>query len=158
MQTIVFKNEEQTKAFAHDLAKLCQPGDILLLTGDLGAGKTTFTKGFAAGLGITQMIKSPTYTLIKEYDDGHIPLYHMDVYRLTEGASDLGLDDYLEGDGICLIEWGSMIKQEVFTPYFELFLQTTTNNDRELYMTISNPILTKRLDDMLALMRRHQEA
>ena len=158
METIVFKNEEQTKAFAYDLAKLCQIGDIFLLTGDLGAGKTTFTKGFAAGLGITQMIKSPTYTLIKEYDEGNIPLYHMDVYRLTEGASDLGLDDYLEGDGICLIEWGSMIKQEIFTPYFELFLKRTPNNDRELSIEASTSMLTDRLNDILTLMRQHQEA
>ena len=76
-----------------------QAGDVIVLTGDLGAGKTTMTKGIALGLGISQMIKSPTYTIIREYPQGRLPLYHMDVYRVEEGADELGLDEYFEGDG-----------------------------------------------------------
>ncbi|MFW7395445.1 tRNA (adenosine(37)-N6)-threonylcarbamoyltransferase complex ATPase subunit type 1 TsaE, partial [Vagococcus fluvialis] len=91
MKSIHLPNEETTQKLAFDLATLSESGDIFLLIGDLGAGKTTLTKGFAEGLGIKQMIKSPTYTLIKEYETGKLPLYHMDVYRLAEGASDLGL-------------------------------------------------------------------
>lgn len=142
MKSIHLPNEETTQKLAFDLATLSQSGDIFLLTGDLGAGKTTFTKGFAEGLGIKQMIKSPTYTLIKEYETGKLPLYHMDVYRLTEGASDLGLDEYLEGDGVCIIEWGHLIKEDIYTPYLEFFLDKISDNERELRIessTENNP-------------------
>ncbi|MGF2054872.1 tRNA (adenosine(37)-N6)-threonylcarbamoyltransferase complex ATPase subunit type 1 TsaE [Vagococcus fluvialis] len=142
MKSIHLNNEETTQKLAFDLATLSQSGDIFLLTGDLGAGKTTFTKGFAEGLGIKQMIKSPTYTLIKEYETGKLPLYHMDVYRLGEGASDLGLDEYLEGDGVCIIEWGHLIKEDIYTPYLEFFLDKISDNERELRIessTENNP-------------------
>lgn len=139
MTTIQLTNELITKKLAFDLATLSHPGDIFILTGDLGAGKTTFTKGFAEGLGITQMIKSPTYTLIKEYDTGRLPLYHMDVYRLTEGATDLGLDEYLEGDGVCVIEWGHLIKEEIQTPYIEFFLDKVSDNERNFRMEATSP-------------------
>lgn len=139
MNTIRLTSDTQTKQLAKQLATISEPGDIFILTGDLGAGKTTFSKGFAEGLGIEQMIKSPTYTLIKEYDDGRLPLYHMDVYRLTDGASDLGLDDYLDGDGVCLIEWGELIKEEIGElPYIELFLTTIDESTRELRLSHSN--------------------
>lgn len=144
MKSIQLPNEETTQKLAFDLATLSQSGDIFLLTGDLGAGKTTFTKGFAEGLGIKQMIKSPTYTLIKEYETGKLPLYHMDVYRLAEGASDLGLDEYLEGDGVCIIEWGHLIKEDIYTPYLEFFLDKISDNERELQIessTENNPRL-----------------
>lgn len=131
-------NETQTQQFAFDLATLSQPGDIYLLTGDLGAGKTTFTKGFAKGLGIEQMIKSPTYTLIREYETGRFPLYHMDVYRLTGGAGDLGLEEYLEGDGVCLIEWGTLIREELDLPYLEIIIDKTGDNTRNLKIVPSN--------------------
>ena len=81
----------------------------LTLEGDLGAGKTTFTKGLAKGLGINRNVNSPTFNIIKEYQ-GRIPLYHMDVYRLESGGDDIGLDDYLFGDGVCVIEWASRIE------------------------------------------------
>lgn len=132
MKSIQLPNEEITQKLAFDLATLSEKGDVFLLTGDLGAGKTTFTKGFAEGLGINQMIKSPTYTLIKEYETGKLPLYHMDVYRLGEGASDLGLDEYLEGDGICIIEWGHLIKEDLYTPYLEFFIDKINDNERKL--------------------------
>lgn len=134
MKKIKLANEDMTKQLAFDIATLSNPQDIFLLTGDLGAGKTTFTKGFAEGLGIKQMIKSPTYTLIKEYDTGRMPLYHMDVYRLSEGATDLGLDEYLEGDGVCVIEWGHLIKEDILTPFIELFLDKVGDNERSFYM------------------------
>ncbi len=81
-------------------------GDVLVLDGDLGAGKTTFTKGLAAGLEIPDIIKSPTFTIIHEYQDGRLPLYHMDAYRLENGgAEDLGLEEYFDGDGVSVVEW-----------------------------------------------------
>lgn len=130
------KNDSDTQQLGEKISHLAQPGDIFLLTGDLGAGKTTFSKGFAKGLGITQMIKSPTYTLIREYDSGRLPLYHMDVYRLEGSGDDLGLDEYLDGDGVCLIEWGEIIKDMIESPFIELILHKTPEDTR--FVTVEN--------------------
>lgn len=150
MNKINLTNEVDTKKLAQDIANFSQAGDIYLLTGDLGAGKTTFTKGFALGLGIEQMIKSPTYTLIREYDTGRLPLYHMDVYRLTDGASDLGLEEYLEGDGVCVIEWGHLIKEDILTPYIEIFLDKTGESERQVSMTPSSSLAEEKLNQLVS--------
>ena len=110
---IVLNNPLETEAIAKIIGQKAQAGDVIVLTGDLGAGKTTMTKGIALGLGIFQMIKSPTYTIIREYPQGRLPLYHMDVYRVEEGADELGLDEYFEGDGLSVVEWGSLIEEEI---------------------------------------------
>ncbi|BBP87395.1 hypothetical protein BsIDN1_10130 [Bacillus safensis] len=88
------KGADETKRIAAALAKLVMPGDVLTLEGDLGAGKTTFSKGFAEGLGITRIVNSPTFTIIKEYTDGRLPLYHMDVYRMEDADEEIGLEEY----------------------------------------------------------------
>jgi tRNA threonylcarbamoyladenosine biosynthesis protein TsaE len=119
---IVLENVEQTATFAQLIGEVAQASDNLVLTGDLGAGKTTLTKGIAKGLGIEQMIKSPTYTIIREYQQGRLPLYHMDVYRIESGADDLGLDDYFEGDGLSVIEWGQQLGDYMPEDYLELLL------------------------------------
>ncbi|MFC3041641.1 tRNA (adenosine(37)-N6)-threonylcarbamoyltransferase complex ATPase subunit type 1 TsaE [Virgibacillus xinjiangensis] len=98
----------ETIQLAVRLASLLKPGDVLTLEGDLGAGKTTFTKGIAEGLGIERTVSSPTFTIVKEYE-GEIPLYHMDVYRLEGSEEDIGLDEYLHGDGVSIIEWPQFI-------------------------------------------------
>ena len=100
---------EETQKVAYAIGKWVKSGMILTLEGDLGAGKTTFTKGLAKGLDIKRNVNSPTFTIIKEYQ-GRLPLYHMDVYRLENGADEIGLDDYLYGEGVCVIEWASMIE------------------------------------------------
>ncbi|SFH56066.1 tRNA (adenosine(37)-N6)-threonylcarbamoyltransferase complex ATPase subunit type 1 TsaE [Pisciglobus halotolerans] len=124
MKTFHAKNEEETKKIAADLAQYLQPGDVLLLEGNLGAGKTTFTKGLAEGLGINRVIKSPTYTLIREYEDGRLPLYHMDVYRLEEsGSTDLGLEEYFEGNGVSVVEWAKYVQENL--PVSFLTIQLT---------------------------------
>lgn len=117
---ITLKNPEATEKLAAIIGKTAEPGDNLVLTGDLGAGKTTMTKGIARGLGITQMVKSPTYTIIREYQEGRIPLYHMDVYRVEYGASDLGLEEYFEGDGLSVIEWGNLLEDTLPEDYLEV--------------------------------------
>ena len=97
-----------TYILAGKIADKCIGGEVILLSGDLGAGKTTFTKGLAEALGITAVIKSPTFTLMKKYTQGRLPLYHFDLYRVEseEEVYELGFDDYLENnDGICVIEW-----------------------------------------------------
>ena len=105
----ISQNEEETARFAHELAQKLSSGDVLALEGDLGAGKTAFTKGLAKGLGVTRMVNSPTFTIIKEYM-GRLPLYHMDVYRVSESEEDLGFDEYFDGDGVTVVEWAHLIK------------------------------------------------
>lgn len=97
---------------AERLGKLVQAGDVITLEGDLGAGKTTFTKGLAKGLGVTRVVNSPTFTIIKEYK-GRIPLYHMDVYRLDDEMEELGLEEYFYGDGVSVIEWAHIIEAQL---------------------------------------------
>ncbi|GHU36085.1 tRNA (adenosine(37)-N6)-threonylcarbamoyltransferase complex ATPase subunit type 1 TsaE [Bacilli bacterium] len=112
-------NEKQMLAFAETLGKKLQAGDIIVLTGELGAGKTTFTKGLALGLDIHQMIKSPTYTIVREYE-GRLPLYHMDVYRIGDDPDSIDLDNYLFGNGVTVIEWGNLLAQDLPTAYLEI--------------------------------------
>lgn len=114
---------EDTKNLAASLAELAQPGDLLLLVGDLGAGKTTFTQGFAAALGIIEPVTSPTFTLASEYH-GRLLLHHLDVFRLDQIAEvfDLGLPELLDSDGVILIEWGDAIRQALPNNYLEIAL------------------------------------
>ena len=104
---------EETFALGKALGEKASPGQIYTLDGDLGTGKTVFTQGVAAGLGITEAISSPTFTIIQEYDTGRLPLYHFDVYRIgdIEEMEEIGYDDYFFGEGICLIEWADRIRE-----------------------------------------------
>ena len=107
------KNEAETRAFALALADKLQAGDVLALIGELGTGKTALTRYIGEGLGIHQRISSPTFTIVKEYTDGRLPLYHFDVYRIgdIEEMEEIGYDDYFFGQGICLIEWANLIEE-----------------------------------------------
>ena len=104
---------EETFKLAYKLAKKAKAGEIYCLNGDLGVGKTVFTQGFAAGLDVTEIVNSPTFTIIQEYDTGRIPLYHFDVYRIAEldEMYELGYEEYFYGEGVCLIEWSSLINE-----------------------------------------------
>ena len=99
---IPIKNEEETRRFAHELAESLAPGDVLALIGDLGTGKTALTSYIAEGLGIKRRVNSPTFTIVKEYTDGRMPLYHFDVYRISceEEMEDTGYEEYFYGEGI----------------------------------------------------------
>lgn len=105
---LITHNPEQTQKLGEALGKLAEPGDIFLLVGELGAGKTCLTQGIAWGLGIKEYTLSPSFVIMRELH-GRLPLYHMDFYRLdnVEEISDLGLDDYLYGKGLCVIEWAN---------------------------------------------------
>ncbi len=107
---------EDTEGFGYEIGKNAKTGEIYCLSGDLGTGKTVFTKGFARGLGIDEDITSPTFTLINEYY-GRLPLYHFDVYRVgdPEEMEYIGCDEYFFGDGVCLIEWAELI-EEIIPP------------------------------------------
>ena len=104
---------EETFEVGRKIGMNAKPGQIYTLTGDLGVGKTVFTQGVAAGLGITEPVNSPTFTIIQEYEDGRLPFYHFDVYRIgdPEEMEEIGYDDYFFGQGICLIEWAELIEE-----------------------------------------------
>ena len=106
---------EQTKKIAFDIAINANPSDIFCLNGDLGVGKTVFSKGFARGLGILDEITSPTFAIVNVYTDGRLPFYHFDVYRIENeyDMDDTGYEDYFYGDGVCLVEWAEKIKEIV---------------------------------------------
>lgn len=107
--SIETKTEQETIKLGKRLSLLLKPGNVITLEGDLGAGKTTFTKGIAEGLGITDVISSPTFTIIKEYK-GELALYHMDAYRLEYSEEDLGFDEYFDGEGVSVVEWATFIE------------------------------------------------
>ena len=108
----MINSEQETRALAEQLAVRLQAGDVLTLEGDLGAGKTTFTKSVAKGLGITRNVKSPTFTILKQYE-GRLPLNHLDVYRLANSDEDLGWDELFYGDAVSIIEWAHLIEQDL---------------------------------------------
>ena len=113
---MISHNEMELIALGKQLGKLLEKQDVIILSGDLGAGKTTFTKGIAKGLGIDQMIKSPTYTIVREYE-GRLPLYHLDVYRIGNDPDSIDLDDFLYGEGVTIIEWGEFLDESLLGDY-----------------------------------------
>lgn len=112
-ETIILHSEQETIEYGKRLGQQAAPGQILALTGDLGAGKTTLTKSIAAGLGISEMITSPTFTIVKEYHSGRLPLYHFDVYRIgdIDEMYELGYEEYFFGSGLCVVEWADLIEE-----------------------------------------------
>jgi tRNA threonylcarbamoyladenosine biosynthesis protein TsaE len=115
---------DETRALATRLARLAKAGDLVVLAGDLGAGKTAFAQGFAAGLGVLETVTSPTFTLVHSYD-GRLVMYHVDVYRLERLAelADLALSELLDGDGVTVIEWGDAVAAALPADYLEVRLR-----------------------------------
>ena len=111
MEKIIESNKEQdTYDLGYELGQHAKPGQVFTLVGDLGVGKTVFTKGLAAGLGITEPVSSPTFTIVQVYDEGRLPFYHFDVYEI-------GYEDYVYGEGVSLIEWANLI-EEILPEHF----------------------------------------
>ena len=106
-------SEKETYDLGKELGAKAVPGQVVCIDGDLGVGKTVFTKGFAKGLGVEEDVVSPTFTIIQIYDEGNLPLYHFDVYRIGEPEEmyEIGFEDYFYGEGVCLIEWASLIEE-----------------------------------------------
>lgn len=104
---------EETFAYGEKCGREAKAGQIFCLNGDLGVGKTVFTQGFAKGLGIQEPVTSPTFTIVQEYEEGRLPFYHFDVYRISdpEEMFEVGFDDYLESGGVCFIEWANLIEE-----------------------------------------------
>lgn len=102
---------EETRALGRRIGQQAKPGDLYTLNGDLGVGKTVFTQGIAQGLGITEPVNSPTFTIVQVYEEGRMPFYHFDVYRIADLSEmdEIGYEDYFYGDGLCMIEWANLI-------------------------------------------------
>ncbi|MGM8365677.1 tRNA (adenosine(37)-N6)-threonylcarbamoyltransferase complex ATPase subunit type 1 TsaE [Virgibacillus sp. W0181] len=132
MHQLKTKSEQETIKLASKLAMLLKPGDVLTLEGELGVGKTTFTKGLAEGLGVKRMVTSPTFTIVKEYK-GELPLYHMDAYRLEYAEEDIGFDEYFGGEGITVVEWAQFIEE--YIPRDRLNIKLAYLNEHERMLT-----------------------
>ncbi len=127
--------EEDTMELAENIESEKFPGMVICLDGELGSGKTVFVKGFAKALGLKETITSPTFSLVKEYPDGEMPLFHMDVYRLDDSTEDFGLDDYLNQDGVCIIEWPEMIEGQLPEERLDIKFKVIDDNTRVLVFT-----------------------
>lgn len=124
-EVIESRSEKDTFALGQKLGGDCRPGDIVLLNGDLGVGKTVFTKGFGKGLGIEEPISSPTFTIMQIYESGRLPLYHFDVYRIAdpEEMDEIGYEDYFYGSGVTMIEWANLIEEILPQDYQEVQIE-----------------------------------
>ena len=124
---------EETEAVGQALGKVLQPGTVLAYTGDLGAGKTAFTRGLAKGLGCTDMVTSPTYTIVNEYLSGRLPLFHFDMYRLhsSDDLWDIGWEDYLDRNGVCAVEWSENV-DDAMTEAIYVRIEKTGEESRRI--------------------------
>ena len=127
---------EETETLGEKLAKQLKPGTVLAYRGDLGAGKTAFTRGLARGLGYTEPVTSPTYTIVNEYLGGRMPLFHFDMYRLSSADDlfDIGWEDYLERGGVCAVEWSENVP-EAMEGAVEVSIEKTGEDSRKITMT-----------------------
>lgn len=128
MSEAVIRNSyksEDTFQIGLELAKQAEPGDVFCLVGDLGVGKTVFSQGFGAGIGIEEPINSPTFTIVQVYEEGKLPFYHFDVYRIAEEEElfEIGFDEMVEGDGVSLIEWANLIPGSLPAHYKEIRIE-----------------------------------
>ncbi|WP_026509455.1 tRNA (adenosine(37)-N6)-threonylcarbamoyltransferase complex ATPase subunit type 1 TsaE [Butyrivibrio sp. LC3010] len=116
---------EETFAFGKRIGETAAPGSVYTLIGDLGVGKTVLTQGVAAGLGIEGPVNSPTFTILQVYDEGRIPFYHFDVYRIGDVSEmdEIGYEDYFYGKGICFIEWANLIEEILPEKYMEIIIE-----------------------------------
>ena len=119
------ENPEETFALGQKIGRAATPGQVYTLTGDLGVGKTVFTQGVASGLGITEPVNSPTFTIVQVYEEGRLPFYHFDVYRIgdVEEMDEIGYEDYIYGEGVSLIEWANLIEEILPEHYTEIKIE-----------------------------------
>ena len=132
--TIYTKSESETEAAGAAFAENLPDGSVVALYGDLGAGKTAFTRGLAAGLGVTDAVTSPTYTIVNEYLTGRLPLFHFDLYRLSSGDElfEIGWEDYLERGGVCAVEWSENIRDILSANDIYVDIRRTGDHDRAI--------------------------
>lgn len=134
---ITSRSEQDTIELAENLESEKFPNMVICLQGDLGSGKTVFTKGFASSLGIEEAVTSPTFNIIKEYTSGEMDLYHMDVYRLDGKVDDLGIEEYYHKDGIVIIEWSDMIKDYLPEERLEIKIKLSEEDENTRIILIT---------------------
>lgn len=134
MQEYFSDSEEKTKEIAKKLAFHLGKGSFLAVYGDLGAGKTAFVKGLAEGLGVSENIVSPTFTILRAYESGTLPLYHLDVYRIADEDElfEIGFDDYAEGDGVCVCEWADLIPDALPGKRLDITIERISDHERRI--------------------------
>ena len=134
-KVVYIKNEQETRSFGKKLAAELAPGIVIALTGDLGTGKTALTKSIAEGLGITEVITSPTYNIVKEYYSGRIPMYHFDVYRIgdIDEMYELGYEEYFYGNGVCIVEWADLIEDIIPEDAIRIDIEYGENEGERIY-------------------------
>ena len=131
MKTFTTLNADETINLGKRIGSILNVGDVVLLDGDLSAGKTTLTKGIGFSLGVKKVINSPTFTIVKEYS-GNVKLYHLDLYRLDGLNNDFDLEEYIEGDGITVIEWPMQVEEIIPNDYLKVILKRIDENKREI--------------------------
>lgn len=134
-RTLTIRNEEETREFGLGLGRDAKPGQVLALIGDLGTGKTSLTKYIAEGLGIEEPIISPTFTIIREYESGRLPLYHFDVYRIGDPDElfNIGAHDYFYGQGLCVVEWADLVEEELPEDTMYIFIEYGSEEGERIY-------------------------
>ena len=151
--TFILENLETTTVFGINLGKYSNPGDVICLDGDLGAGKTTLTQGIATGLEVPedQYVTSPSFAIFHEYS-GRLPLYHMDFYRLHDYTEieDLGFDEYFYARGLCVIEWSKRAEEILPQTRLSLFIENVGDETRKVTAFFTEPIWNKRLMSILS--------
>ena len=130
-------SEEETIELAQNIESEKFPNMVICLKGDLGTGKTVFTKGFAQALAVQEEVTSPTFTIIKEYTSGEMPLYHMDVYRLDGNVEDLGIEEYFNKKGVTIIEWADMIEDYLPEKRLEIRIKSSEEDENKRIITIT---------------------
>ena len=135
MREVIIRNEDDTRAFGHELAKSLEPNTVIALIGDLGTGKTTLSKYIAEGLGVKETITSPTFTIVLEYHSGRLPLYHFDVYRIEDSADlfEIGAEEYFYKGGVSIVEWADMVAEILPHETLCIFIEYGENEGERIY-------------------------
>lgn len=149
MTTLKIANLKDTERLGLSIGRLLEANDCILLEGDLGAGKTTLTKAIARGLGVEAMVKSPTFTIIREYE-GRLPLYHMDAYRLEHADDDLGFEEYFTNNGVVVVEWAHYIAAFLPAHFLRLSIKHIDEFSRELTIEAEGEHYQALVEEVLA--------
>lgn len=131
MEIIETNSPDETFALGRRIGQQAKAGDVYTLIGDLGVGKTVLTQGVAAGLGIEETVNSPTFTIMQVYEDGRLPFYHFDVYRIgdVEEMDEIGYEDYFYGEGVCMIEWANLVGEILPSGHKQITIEKDVNKD-----------------------------
>lgn len=151
--TVMSNSLEQTKQLAENLAPLLSRGDVITFSGDLGAGKTTFVQGLAKALDVKDRVNSPTFNILKPYFYGRIPLYHIDAYRLEDGNKDIGLEEFIDGDGVTVVEWPQYIEEYLPKSQLNIEIVNVGTSSRTLTFTSTGERYQKLLEEYERLIK-----